>query len=433
MTQEDRMHAAEISKETFTDFIGNHPLVNVWQTTMMGDMQEARGKEVLYLGIFDNAGTLTGATSVVLEPAHFGKLHARSPRGPVLDYTSAQVADSVLAVRDFLKQRNVLYWSIDPYAVYQKHSPDGQPVAGTRNQSMFDQLISAGARHMGFVHGIDNSTEPRWIYVIPTGFDSEKALLSSFEHKCSRSIRRGLDFGVHVRELSREELALLDEMFAHAGARHDFAWRNDGYSQRLWDAFHESGAVKFLVAEINLQDYVGRLQKNLETQLKLKAETEARIAQAGSKKMLNRLREIELKITSAKKHLEEAESFESDGPVLQLAAGIFFDYGREVICLMSGYDDRYAYFCGPYAMHWHMLKHCLDKGYERYNLYGISGEFSETAVDSGVYAFKKGFNGEVRELPGIFEIPVDPARYRLLTLARKLRRQQTAETHADGG
>nr|WP_304408909.1 peptidoglycan bridge formation glycyltransferase FemA/FemB family protein [Faecalibaculum rodentium] len=55
--------------------------------------------------------------------------------------------------------------------------------------------------------------------------------------------------------------------------------------------------------------------------------------------MLNRLKEIEQKTASVQKHLEEAETFEADGPVLKLAAGIFFDYGQEVICLMSGYDE----------------------------------------------------------------------------------------------
>lgn len=314
-----------------------------------------------------------------------------------------------------------MYWSLDPYAVYQKHTLDGKPVEGTVNQTMVDQLLKAGAKHMGFVRGIDNSAEPRWMYIIPTENYSEKNLLASFERKCSRSIRRGLEFGVQVRELSEEELPLLDQMFSHAGDKHDFAWRSDGYSQRLWNAFHQSGAVKFLVAEINLENYIAKLHENLDKQIELKKETEEKIAEVSSKKMLNRLKEIELKISSAEKHLKEANSFCEDGPILQLAAGIFFDYGKEVICLMSGYDDRYAYFCGPYAMHWHMLKHCLESGYERYNLYGISGEFGPDAIDSGVYAFKKGFNGEVWELPGDFQVPVDSIRYGLLQLAKKLR------------
>ncbi len=415
------MQAREISKAIYTEFLQRHSLDNVWQTTMMGDMQEARGRHVLYLGIFDDTDTLTGATNVVLESSHFGALHAGSPRGPILDYTGSQVTASLQAVRDFLKQKHVMYWTLNPYAVYEKHTLDGKAVQGSRCQGMYDQLMAAGAHHRGFVHGIDNSTEPRWMYVIPTDFDSPQAMLDSFAHKCSRSIRRAMDFGVQVRELSEEELPLVDEMFVHAGDKHEFSWRNDDYTRRLWNAFHDSGAVKFLVAEISLQDYMGRLQKTLETLRQQQAETEDSIARIRSKKMLNRLKEIEQKTASVQKHLEEAETFETDGPVLKLAAGIFFDYGQEVICLMSGYDERYAWFCGPYAMHWQMLKHCLEQGYARYNLYGISGEFGDDAVDSGVYAFKKGFNGEIWELPGDFEIPVDPVRYSLLRVARKLK------------
>lgn len=61
------MQAREISKAIYTEFLQRHSLDNVWQTTMMGDMQEARGRHVLYLGIFDDTDTLTGATNVVLD------------------------------------------------------------------------------------------------------------------------------------------------------------------------------------------------------------------------------------------------------------------------------------------------------------------------------------------------------------------------------
>lgn len=113
------MQAREISKAIYTEFLQRHSLDNVWQTTMMGDMQEARGRHVLYLGIFDDTDTLTGATNVVLESSHFGALHAGSPRGPILDYTGSQVTASLQAVRDFLKQKHVMYWTLNPYAVYE--------------------------------------------------------------------------------------------------------------------------------------------------------------------------------------------------------------------------------------------------------------------------------------------------------------------------
>ena len=97
-----------------------------------------------------------------------------------------------------------------------------------------------------------------------------------------------------------------------------------------------------------------------------------------------------------KKKLEEADQMiQEDGQVLDLASGIFFTYGKEVLCLMSGVYEKYMRFAAPYAMHWKMMNYCIEHGMERYNLYGTSGIFDEGAPDYGVYLFKKGFQGEV--------------------------------------
>ena len=37
-----------------------------------------------------------------------------------------------------------------------------------------------------------------------------------------------------------------------------------------------------------------------------------------------------------------------------------------------------------------MINYALDHGIDRYNFYGISGDFSEDAEDAGVIKFKKG-------------------------------------------
>ena len=40
---------------------------------------------------------------------------------------------------------------------------------------------------------------------------------------------------------------------------------------------------------------------------------------------------------------------------------------------------------GPYMMHWFMINYCFDHGYDRYNFYGLSGDFTENSEDYGVY------------------------------------------------
>lgn len=47
---------------------------------------------------------------------------------------------------------------------------------------------------------------------------------------------------------------------------------------------------------------------------------------------------------------------------------------------------------GLYMMYWFMINYCFDNGYDRYNFYGLLGDFMENSEDYGVYCFKCGFN-----------------------------------------
>lgn len=407
------MHAQPITEAVFIEFASSHPLNSIWQSPMMSHMQESKGKKVLYLGVFEGS-ELIGASSVVLEPAHFGKYHARTMRGPLLNYEDPgeRIAAQLNAITKYLKKEKVLYWTADPYCIYSRRDLDGKinPEFEVRTD-LLEAFRMSGGLHSGFSTGIDNSHEPRWMYIVPLK-SSKEQILHSFERKCQRSILRAEENDVTVREVNQSELYLVHELLNQAAKKHNFQWREASYNENLWEAFHPSGAVKFLVAEVNLDQFTSKMEALIAENRQKLSKVEKWIQQVPSKKMENRRQTLNEIITSQNKRLDEVLKYKTQGKTLPLAAGIFFIYGNEVICLMSGYDEQYADFCGPYAMHWEMIQYCLNHGLNRYNLYGISGDFSSSAIDRGVYDFKRGFNGEVWELMGEFQFPVDRTLYK---------------------
>lgn len=416
------MHADRIAEAVFMEFASSHPLNNIWQSLMMGEMQKGKGKKVLYLGVFEGS-ELIGASSVVLEPAHFGKYHARTMRGPLLNYedTSESIAAQLNAITKFLNKENVLYWTADPYCIYSRRDLDGRfnPEFEVR-KDLLEAFRMSGGLHSGFSTGIDNRHEPRWMYIIPLK-SSKEEILHSFERKCRRSIVRAKENDITVREVNQSELHLVDELLNQAAKRHNFKWREASYNENLWEAFHPSGAVKFLIAEVNLDQFISKMEALIVEHRQKLYKVEEQIQQVPSKKMENRRQTLNEIITSQNKRLDEALKYKAQRKILPLAAGIFFVYGNEVICLMSGYDEQYKGFCGPYAMHWEMIQYCLNHGLNRYNLYGISGDFSSLMIDRGVYEFKRGFNGEVWELMGEFQFPVDRKLYKAFTYLKALK------------
>lgn len=69
-----------------------------------------------------------------------------------------------------------------------------------------------------------------------------------------------------------------------------------------------------------------------------------------------------------------------------------------------------------------MIQHAKRAQIDRYNFYGITGDFTPDAKDYGVLQFKKGFGGYVEELVGDFIYPTRPLLYRLYQLKQSIKK-----------
>lgn len=67
-----------------------------------------------------------------------------------------------------------------------------------------------------------------------------------------------------------------------------------------------------------------------------------------------------------------------------------------------------------------MIKYALEHNINRYNFYGISGDFSEDAPDAGVIKFKKGYNADVYEYIGDFVKPINKPAYTAYKVLKKV-------------
>lgn len=76
---------------------------------------------------------------------------------------------------------------------------------------------------------------------------------------------------------------------------------------------------------------------------------------------------------------------------------------------------------GAYRLQWEMIKFAKEHGIDRYNFYGVTGDFSEDAEDFGVQRFKEGFNANIEEYIGDFVKPIKPFFYKIYQFLNKHR------------
>lgn len=71
-------------------------------------------------------------------------------------------------------------------------------------------------------------------------------------------------------------------------------------------------------------------------------------------------------------------------------------------------------------MQWQMIQEAMDKGYQRYNFYGIPNDLKNEDSMHGVFETKKGFNGQVIHLLGEFDYVISPVKFKLYQFCSNL-------------
>ena len=124
-------------------------------------------------------------------------------------------------------------------------------------------------------------------------------------------------------------------------------------------------------------------------------------------KLLSQKENALKQIAKYEKELEEAKKFKEENPNgKDIGCLLSLKSGNEYLTLSSGTLAEYRKFTPKYLMYEHHIKEAYKEGFEYCNFYGITGDFDPNGRYYGIYEFKKGFNGNVIEYIGEFEIKV---------------------------
>ncbi len=105
---------------------------------------------------------------------------------------------------------------------------------------------------------------------------------------------------------------------------------------------------------------------------------------------------------------------------LAVAITIDFAGARTYLHGASRFESRQV--MAPHLLHWELLKDAKVRGLRAYDWWGIANSDKPDDPWAGITRFKKGFGGEEVVCPGTFDLVLDPLRYSLYTIGRKMAR-----------
>ena len=394
--------------EEFNEFSKNHEQGIFFQSSYWGELKKMNGWVPHIVGVKEGYN-IKGATLLLAKKIPiFNKYMFYAPRGYLLNYKDDKfLADFTKKIVRYVKKNHGIFIKINPNISYQKRDSDGNIVDENNNQKIIDNLIKLGYRHNGFTITYGTDLEPRWWSVLDLKNKNEEEILKNMRGTTRWGINNSYKHGLKLVEVNENRIAEFKKLMEHTSERRGFIDRPISYYKKMYECFSENNNIKILLVELNLDENL----KSLNNQLVV---TEDKLNKATKESVI---KEYKSQIEAVNKKIEEVNEIKKAyGNNIVVAGGLFMLFGKQVVSLFGASYREFMKFNGQYFLNYEMIKYALNNGYEKFNFFGITGEFNEDSDMYGLFNFKRGFGAEVVELIGEFNLVTD----RLFNLVYKI-------------
>lgn len=408
------MEFVELSEKEYRKYWETNPLKSFLSSPEIGKLRKKNGWNVVYLGLKEN-NNLVAATLLVSQKRHFNRLEFYAPRGFLLDFNDENILSIFTKnIKDYIKKQKGYVLRIDPYVLYQQRNLDGEIVEdGWNNKQSVQNLEKLGYKKVQ----IKDMEQVGWMFSLNLEGKTEKDILKEMKPNTRNTIRKASKIGTTIRELDYDELDKFQSIMEETGERKNFSIRKLDYYQDMYKLFHDKGEIKYVITELNLKQYIERLNNEQQEKKKELEKLNDAKYNDGKRKAINN------EIASIEKRKKEAIEIRKhkNKDIITLSGSMFIMIQPEIIYLSSGNYSEYMQFNSQYLIQWDMIKYGLENNFKKHNFYGIPANINLHPKDYGIYEFKRGFNGEVEELIGEYELPIS-IHYYIMKLIKKIRK-----------
>lgn len=403
------MEIIQIDEKEFSDFEKNYKFKNFYQTTEYGMLMDRHSFDDYYLALKDDMNNIVAATLILVNKVFIGYKWGYCPRGYLIDFNDYNLVKTFTEqIKIFLKKRNFMFIKLDPYIIYKSRNNNGEITPGIDNQQIFNNLIELGYEHTGFNLNFEN-LKPRWNAVITTN-DSENLFLK-YNKDIRNKIRKAEKKGVEVIKGNPENIK---EFYSLIDKKHT---RKLNYYLDMYELMGKADMVEIYFANINTASYIRKSKDLFEQEEKrnnlINEELEENINSNNTSNIIKSKMASDALLNNYKQNIINATNLYKEYPAgIIIGTNIIIKYNNEIFFLIDGYKKEYASYCPNHYIKYQIIEKYRHEGYTRMHLNGISGDFNKNSPFVGLNKFKLGFNANIEEYLGEFNLIINKTKFK---------------------
>ena len=400
------MFLKEISKKEFDNF--NFENRSFYQTSQYGTLMSKHKFKDFYVGFFNEENQIIAASLILTQKIIGNFYFAYAPRGFLIDYNNFELLKSFLInLKNLLDRKKILYLKIDPLIKHidRKEKTDNLKIISNLKKLQFD--------HFGFNLYFE-SLKPRWNAILHTN-DSVKNIYNSFDKKTKYKIQNAIKKGIKIE---KGDLIDVNTFYSLINKKHT---RKLDYYTDLYEHFKDNPSFDIYFAKINVESFLKNFTSLYQNELEKNEYLLENLKNHKNDKVLNKKIESDKLLNVYKNYIVLATKLmSSQKKEITIATNAIIKFNKEVFFLIDGIDNKFNNFNANYLLKWKIIKKYSQEGFNVFNFNGITGNFDKKSKYYNLYEFKKGFNTEIVEYIGEFNIIINKLRLKSYIVLKNL-------------
>jgi len=411
------MRLYEVPKNVFDEFSERNKIRNFYQTSEYGNWMEKRGYKCMYLAFMDEGRVIHAATLIIYKNVFSDYRYGYAPRGFLINYNDEELfKEFTRHIKMFLKAKNFAYLKIDPPIIYKSRDKKGNEIPGGKdNTPLLNKMKNLGYIHLGFNNYFE-ALKPRWNAVIKLD-KNENDMFMSFNKDTRNKINNSMRKGLEVVKGTEQDIPILYEFIKK---NYD---RPISYYYDYYEIFKKRDMIDLYLVKLDPVKYLETSKYLYENELENNNNiVRAMVGKLRKKNLTNRKMESDKLLNVYKKDVVLATRLLAKYPDGFIIGGsMVIKYNKQLQFLIDGIDEEYKSFNPNHLLKWTVIKEYLNSQYYYIDLNGIVGNFSkENNLYYGLNHFKLGFDSDVVEYIGEFNLPVNNPIYHIVQKSSSL-------------
>ena len=404
------MYIKELSLMQFNEFAQNNIIGSYYQSINYAMLKAEEGYDYEFIGLVDNMEII--AAALILYKKIGNTYYGYSPRGFLIDYSNSYILETFTnLIKEYYKAKNFAFIKINPEIAIGKLNKKTLNFEYNANYNVINNLTRCGYKKLKSNMYFE-SLLPRINAIV----NLDEMDISKFSKNTRNKIKKGIRKGLVLEKANQDKINILSE-FLKNNITKDTYYYND-----LYNVFEKSNDVDFFLVRVDYKSYLVNSQNYYNYELNKNSNYNDKMIKRNNTNIINAKMNSDKSLLSYKNDIAEASRYLNENQNTYVAGAIVIKYDNRITIQISGFDRELKRYSANYFLYFAILAHYRGQ-YKYADLNGITADFGKESPYYGLNRFKLGFNPDVYEYIGEFDLVINESAYNHLLRSGLLARE----------